>query len=63
MVFVDEHESTAISDLNQADSNHTTDAAFMKARKELKLEGFVPCGGKTAKGKAFLATTRKFYKA
>ncbi|CAD7926291.1 unnamed protein product [Amoebophrya sp. A120] len=38
-------------------------AAFMKARKELKLEGFVPCGGKTAKGKAFLATTRKFYKA
>merc|ERR1712061_274978 len=38
-------------------------ACFKKARKELGIKGFCPCGGKTAKGKALLAKTRSLYKA
>merc|ERR1712098_428396 len=37
-------------------------AAFKKARKDLGIRGFCPCGGKTAKGKALLAKTRSYYK-
>merc|ERR1712025_199430 len=37
-------------------------AATVKARKELKLKGFVPCGGNTARGKALLAKARSYYK-
>merc|ERR1712060_6317 len=37
--------------------------AFNKARKSLGIKGFVPCGGKTAKGQALLKATRSFYKA
>merc|ERR1712222_73702 len=37
-------------------------AAFSKARKALGIKGFVPCGGKTAKGKALYAKTKSFYK-
>merc|ERR1712080_631808 len=36
--------------------------ACQKARKALGLKGFVPCGGKTAQGKAFLAKAKSFYK-
>jgi hypothetical protein len=36
--------------------------AVSKARKALGLKGFVPVGGKTAKGKQFLAKARSFYK-
>merc|ERR1719510_2572911 len=36
--------------------------AFKAARKALGVKGFVPCGGKTAQGKALLAKTRSFYK-
>ena len=37
-------------------------SAFAKARKALGIKGFVPCGGKTAAGKALLAKTKSFYK-
>merc|ERR1711953_961151 len=37
-------------------------AAFVKARKALGVKGFVPCGGKTAQGKALYAKTKSFYK-
>merc|ERR1712196_193296 len=37
-------------------------AAVAKARKALSIKGFVPVGGKTAKGKAFLAKAKSFYK-
>ena len=37
-------------------------AAVAKARAALKIKGFVPVGGKTAQGKAFLAKARSFYK-
>jgi len=36
--------------------------AFKAARKALGIKGFCPCGGQTAKGKAFLAKTRALYK-
>merc|ERR1712232_1208201 len=36
--------------------------ATAKARKALNIKGFCPVGGKTAKGKAFLAKARSFYK-
>ena len=36
--------------------------ATMKARKELNLKGFVPIGGNTAVGKAFLAKAQAIYK-
>merc|ERR1719284_260345 len=36
--------------------------AFSKARKELKCKGFVPCGGKTAAGKALYAKAKAIYK-
>merc|ERR1719272_561892 len=36
--------------------------AFKAARKALGIKGFCPCGGSTAKGKAFLAKTRALYK-
>merc|ERR1711935_56616 len=36
--------------------------AFKAARKALGIKGFCPCGGATAKGKAFLAKTRALYK-
>merc|ERR1711933_195675 len=35
-------------------------AATKRARKELKITGFVPIGGKTAQGKALLAKVRSF---
>ena len=35
--------------------------AFLKARKDLNIKGFVPVGGKTAVGKALLARTRAIY--
>merc|ERR1719183_1269883 len=38
-------------------------AAFNKARKQLGIKGFCPCGGKTAKGQALLKATRSFYRA
>merc|ERR1712203_489074 len=37
-------------------------ACFKKARKALGIRGFCPCGGNTARGKAFLAKTRSLYK-
>merc|ERR1712187_344014 len=37
-------------------------AACAKARKALGIKGFLPVGGKTAAGKAFLAKARSFYK-
>ena len=37
-------------------------AAVNKARKDLKIKGFCPVGGKTQKGKALLAKTRSYYK-
>merc|ERR1719365_235491 len=37
-------------------------AAFKKARKDLGIRGFCPCGGKTPKGKALLAKTRSYYR-
>merc|ERR1719266_2440763 len=37
-------------------------AAFVKARKALGIKGFVPCGGKTAQGKALYAKVKSFYK-
>ena len=37
-------------------------AAFKAARKSLGIKGFVPCGGKTAKGQALLKKTRSLYK-
>merc|ERR1719183_2009156 len=36
--------------------------AFNKARKQLGIKGFCPCGGKTAKGQALLKATRSFYR-
>ena len=36
--------------------------AMKKARKELKLEGFVPVGGTTKYGKALLKLTREIMK-
>jgi hypothetical protein len=33
----------------------------MTARKELKVTGFTPCGGKTALGQQLLARTRALY--
>ena len=35
--------------------------AFLKARKDLNITGFVPVGGKTVAGKALLARTRAIY--
>merc|ERR550534_2832203 len=37
-------------------------AACQKARKDLKLKGFVPIGGKTSQGKALLSKIRSYYK-
>merc|ERR1711973_485774 len=37
-------------------------ASLQKARKALGIRGFYPCGGNTARGKAFLAKTRSLYK-
>merc|ERR1719211_388458 len=37
-------------------------AAVAKARKELKLKGFVPVGGKTPVGRSLLAKARSLYK-
>merc|ERR1719458_2185802 len=37
-------------------------AAMSKARKALGIKGFVPCGGKTAAGKALYAKVKSFYK-
>merc|ERR1719494_1220950 len=37
-------------------------AACQKARKDMKLKGFVPIGGKTSQGKALLARIRSYYK-
>merc|ERR1719412_607197 len=37
--------------------------ATKKARKDLKIKGFCPIGGKTQKGKALLAKVRSYYKA
>jgi len=37
-------------------------SAFSKARKALGIKGFVPCGGKTAQGKALYAKAKSFYK-
>merc|ERR1712025_253007 len=37
-------------------------AASKKARKDLKIKGFCPVGGKTQKGKALLAKTRSYYR-
>merc|ERR1712113_731493 len=37
-------------------------AATQEARKALGIKGFCAIGGKTAKGKAFLAKARSFYK-
>merc|ERR1711953_1407290 len=37
-------------------------AACQKARKALGIKGFVPIGGKSAKGKAFLAKIRSFHR-
>jgi hypothetical protein len=36
--------------------------ACQQARRELKIKGFVPIGGKTAAGRAFLAKVRSLYK-
>ena len=36
--------------------------AVSKARKALGIKGFVPVGGKTAKGQAFLKKAKSFYK-
>merc|ERR1712096_463048 len=36
--------------------------AFKQARKSLGIKGFCPCGGKTAKGQAFLKKVRSLYK-
>merc|ERR1719231_765100 len=36
--------------------------AFKAARKALRIKGFCPCGGKTAKGQALLKKTRSLYK-
>merc|ERR1712186_170485 len=35
-------------------------AAVKRARKEMKITGFVPIGGKTAQGKALLAKVKSF---
>jgi len=37
-------------------------AAVSKARKALGYKGFVPVGGKSAKGAAFLKKAKSFYK-
>merc|ERR1712013_288681 len=37
-------------------------AAVSKARKALGIKGFVPVGGKTVKGQAFLKKAKSFYK-
>merc|ERR550537_915972 len=37
-------------------------AACRKARTALKIKGFVPIGGKSAAGKAFLAKAKSFFK-
>merc|ERR1712070_340352 len=37
-------------------------SAVAKARKALGYKGFVPVGGKTAKGAAFLKKAKSFYK-
>merc|ERR1719288_23457 len=37
-------------------------AATKAARKALGVKGFVPCGGKTAQGKALYAKVKSFYK-
>ena len=37
--------------------------AFQKARAELNITGFCPCGGKTAQGQALLARTRQILRA
>merc|ERR1740121_1395745 len=36
--------------------------AVSKARKALGIKGFLPVGGKTAKGQAFLKKAKSFYK-
>merc|ERR550525_315259 len=36
--------------------------AFRAARKALNVKGFVPCGGKTAQGKALYAKTKALLK-
>ena len=36
--------------------------AVIAARKALGIKGFQPCGGKTAKGQAFLKKVRSLYK-
>merc|ERR1712183_1253811 len=36
--------------------------AFKAARKALNIKGFVPCGGKTAQGKALYAKTKALLK-
>merc|ERR1719470_282014 len=36
-------------------------AACQKARKDLKLKGFVPIGGKTSQGKALLSKIRSYW--
>merc|ERR1712224_290852 len=37
-------------------------SAVAKARKALGIKGFVPVGGKTTKGQAFLKKAKSFYK-
>lgn len=37
-------------------------AATQKARKELKIKGFCPIGGKTAAGQRFLKAARSIFK-
>merc|ERR1711964_154317 len=37
-------------------------AAVLKARKDLKLKGFVPVGGNTSVGKALYAKARFYFK-
>merc|ERR1719473_746970 len=37
--------------------------AFKQARKALAITGFVPCGGRTAQGKALYAKTKSLYQA
>merc|ERR1712217_703851 len=36
--------------------------AFKAARKALNIKGFIPCGGKTAQGKALYAKTKALLK-
>merc|ERR1719436_1028296 len=53
---------SALSKKNFAKQIGKWHGAVVKARKALGIKGFVPVGGKTKAGQAFLAKARSFYK-